>query len=90
MPACSRCCENTHVVVFNMMMPGESEISRHCLCEDCYGYYEQYEVTTEENEYDEDESHDIDADPIDAECEDDPIMIIHGVTSRDVDSDDPE
>ena len=72
-------------------MPGESEISRHNFCEDCYGYYEQYEVhDDEEADYEEDEHHDIEPDPIDAECEDDPIPCHHAAIVRDVDSDDPE
>ena len=73
-----------------MMMPGNVHITHHHLCDDCHGYYEQYDVDYEEDDYEEDEHHDIDADPIDAECEDDPIPCRHAAIVRDVDSDDPE
>lgn len=75
-----------------MIMPGSWRETCHRLCDTCHDMYRQYDVDRDEDEdEDNDEEENIDSDPIDAECEDDPIMVIqYNIAACEVDSDDPE
>ena len=82
MPHCCSRCECAHdsnerpVILFLMRMPEESTSRRIPFCEDCFLYYDSYCVDDTDLEWQEDTTP-AEADPQDAECEDDPCFVLH-------------
>lgn len=73
---CSRCNEQRDCGRWELRFD-DATITRHVLCDACYMFYEDYQIE-DEDDYDADDVEEApEADPQDAECEDDPCIVLH-------------